>query len=99
MQDCFRLHPEVYGEELAEDDEAAGSADETPAQEGISARNASAEGSTDTPAAKPSPSESTKAATSTEQVAEADVKTGEAKQEGAKAAPRKTRGTGTETTK
>jgi mitochondrial intermembrane space import and assembly protein 40 len=23
MQDCFRLHPEVYGDELADDDEEA----------------------------------------------------------------------------
>jgi intermembrane space import and assembly protein 40 len=98
MQDCFRLHPEVYGEELAEDDEAADSADETPAPEGISARNASAEGSIGTPAAKPTP-EPTKTTTPTEQTAEADVKTGEAKQEGGKAAPRKTRGASTETNK
>lgn len=24
MQDCFRLHPEIYGEELADDEESAG---------------------------------------------------------------------------
>ncbi|KAI1349485.1 hypothetical protein F5Y01DRAFT_316758 [Xylaria sp. FL0043] len=42
MQDCFRLHPEVYGEELADDDEAAPTVDEGAA-DGVSARDVSAE--------------------------------------------------------
>ncbi|KAK9791943.1 hypothetical protein SCARD494_07350 [Seiridium cardinale] len=37
MQDCFRLHPEVYGDELADDDE------ETPAAEGAPEAGAAAE--------------------------------------------------------
>ncbi|RYO76133.1 hypothetical protein DL766_002751 [Monosporascus sp. MC13-8B] len=30
MQDCFRLHPEVYGDELADDDEAQAPAEDAP---------------------------------------------------------------------
>ena len=30
MQDCFRLHPDVYGEELAGEDAAAAAAEEEP---------------------------------------------------------------------
>ena len=41
MQDCFRLHPEVYGEELADDDQAAPADGEAP--EGVLAKDASTE--------------------------------------------------------
>ncbi|KAI0965775.1 hypothetical protein F4678DRAFT_451680 [Xylaria arbuscula] len=71
MQDCFRLHPEVYGDELADDDEAAAAAD------GISARDASAEGapSADTTSTEASSPKPAKAITSAEEVSTADVKT------------------------
>ncbi|RYP38244.1 hypothetical protein DL767_002629 [Monosporascus sp. MG133] len=45
MQDCFRLHPEVYGDELADDDEAQAPAEDAP--------EASASRATPTEAAKP----------------------------------------------
>ncbi|KAI1487627.1 hypothetical protein F5X96DRAFT_649018 [Biscogniauxia mediterranea] len=35
MQDCFRLHPDVYGEELAGEDAAAAAAGEEPTDEAI----------------------------------------------------------------
>ncbi|RYC58616.1 hypothetical protein CHU98_g7610, partial [Xylaria longipes] len=73
MQDCFRLHPEVYGDELAEDDEAAAAADGAPS-EGLSARDASAEGAAATESSTPEP---TKAADATE----VGRKTGEGKPE------------------
>ncbi|KAI1747051.1 hypothetical protein F4782DRAFT_535830 [Xylaria castorea] len=57
MQDCFRLHPEVYSDELADDDEAATEVDGAPS-EGLLARDASAEGAT---ATQSSASEPTKA--------------------------------------
>lgn len=43
MQDCFRLHPEVYGDDLAEADEAAAAVDGTTT-EGALARDAPSEG-------------------------------------------------------
>ncbi|KAI0551300.1 hypothetical protein F4679DRAFT_539939 [Xylaria curta] len=52
MQDCFRLHPEVYSDELAEDDEAEAAVDGVPSEEGLSARDASTEGATESSAAK-----------------------------------------------
>ncbi|KAI0403805.1 hypothetical protein F4802DRAFT_570312 [Xylaria palmicola] len=73
MQDCFRLHPEVYGDELAEDDEAAAAVDGAPS-EGLSARDASANG--DAAAAEPA-----KAVASAEETTSTDLKTGEAKSE------------------
>ncbi|RYP51067.1 hypothetical protein DL768_003511 [Monosporascus sp. mg162] len=48
MQDCFRLHPEVYGDELADDDEAQAPAEDAP--------EASASRATPTDAAKPTAS-------------------------------------------
>lgn len=72
MQDCFRLHPEVYGEELADDEEAAAGADGVET-EGVSARNASAEGAAAVDSASPS---------------KETTKTGEVKPEGEKAVPK-----------
>lgn len=77
MQDCFRLHPEVYGEELADDEEAAAGADGAET-EGVSARNASAEGTSAEDAAAVESSSPSKEAT----------KTGEVKPEGEKAVPK-----------
>ncbi|KAI0184180.1 hypothetical protein EV127DRAFT_351051 [Xylaria flabelliformis] len=54
MQDCFRLHPEVYSDELAEDDEAEAAVDGAPS-EGLSARDASAESATTTESSAPEP--------------------------------------------
>ncbi|TRX93529.1 hypothetical protein FHL15_005501 [Xylaria flabelliformis] len=54
MQDCFRLHPEVYSDELAEDDEAETAVDGAPSER-LSARDASAEGATATESPTPEP--------------------------------------------
>ncbi|GAP86983.1 hypothetical protein SAMD00023353_2401400 [Rosellinia necatrix] len=86
MQDCFRLHPEIYGEELADDDEAAAAAD-AAAPEGVLAKDAPAEDAAGDLATQPSSSESTKAAVPTKEVGEADVKTEETKSAGEKAVP------------
>ncbi|KAI0460303.1 hypothetical protein F5B21DRAFT_140536 [Xylaria acuta] len=79
MQDCFRLHPEVYGDELAEDDEAAAAVDGAPS-EGLSARDASAEGATTAESSTPEP---TKTVTPIKDAdaTEVDRKTGEEKPE------------------
>ncbi|KAI0467737.1 hypothetical protein F4859DRAFT_493449 [Xylaria cf. heliscus] len=77
MQDCFRLHPEVYGDELAEDDEAAAAGDGAPS-EGLSARDASAEGTTATESLASGPKE---AVTPAEDATEVDRETGEEKPE------------------
>ncbi|KAJ8130210.1 hypothetical protein O1611_g3419 [Lasiodiplodia mahajangana] len=68
MQDCFRLHPEVYGDELADDEEAA------PAAEGVSARDASAEGAPATESSIPN-----------QEIAKTDGRAGEPKPDGEKA--------------
>ncbi|TGJ75883.1 hypothetical protein E0Z10_g10949 [Xylaria hypoxylon] len=88
MQDCFRLHPEVYGEELAEDDEAAAAVDGT-ATEGVSAKDASAEGAADVGAAatESSSPEPANTLTPTKEATETDRKTGEAKLDREKAVP------------
>ncbi|KAH8166014.1 hypothetical protein CIB48_g2258 [Xylaria polymorpha] len=77
MQDCFRVHPEVYGDELAEDDEAETSGDGAPT-EGLLARDASAEGVTATESPTPKP---TKTVAPTKDAASVDRKTGEEKPE------------------
>ncbi|KAI1431488.1 hypothetical protein GGR50DRAFT_679354 [Xylaria sp. CBS 124048] len=85
MQDCFRLHPEVYGEELADDD---ASGNEAPT-ETISARTAETETApaSATAAAKSEP-EPTKAARPAEEVVGRDTDKIEANPEGIKdAAP------------
>ncbi|KAI3319454.1 hypothetical protein HD806DRAFT_509030 [Xylariaceae sp. AK1471] len=76
MQDCFRLHPEVYGDELADDDEAAAAVDGT-APEGTSARDASERGADANAAVtKPSSPEPAKTA-ATQELTETDRKNGE----------------------
>ncbi|KAI1109838.1 hypothetical protein F5Y14DRAFT_455585 [Nemania sp. NC0429] len=86
MQDCFRLHPEVYGDELAEDEETP-AADDGVAVEGISGRDNLAKETTGTESLIPEP---TKSATPTpipaEEVAETGAKPGKAGSEGDKAA-------------
>ncbi|KAI1172000.1 hypothetical protein F4777DRAFT_563458 [Nemania sp. FL0916] len=73
MQDCFREHPEVYGDELADDEQAEAAIDgPADAPEGVSARNASTEGaatSTEAPI-----SDRTKDATPAKTVTAADSK-------------------------
>ncbi|KAI0442948.1 hypothetical protein F4803DRAFT_575067 [Xylaria telfairii] len=75
MQDCFRVHPEVYGDELAEDDEAEASGEGAPS-EGLLARDASAEGAATTESSPPKP---TKTVAPAKDAAEVDRKTGEEK--------------------
>ncbi|KAI1128994.1 hypothetical protein F5Y10DRAFT_239300, partial [Nemania abortiva] len=75
MQDCFRLHPEVYGDELADDEEAAPAADGV-ATEDVSAGDASAEGAAAVGSSAPAKEE-----------AKTDGKTGEAKSETETAVP------------
>ncbi|RYO74639.1 hypothetical protein DL764_010792 [Monosporascus ibericus] len=58
MQDCFRLHPEVYGDELADDDEAQAPAEDAP--------DASASRATPTEAAKPAESNAAEKSTAAE---------------------------------
>ncbi|RYP70233.1 hypothetical protein DL771_005620 [Monosporascus sp. 5C6A] len=58
MQDCFRLHPEVYGDELADDDEAQAPAEDPP--------EASASRATPTEAAKPTASNAAEKSTAAE---------------------------------
>ncbi|KAI0908295.1 hypothetical protein F4823DRAFT_499941 [Ustulina deusta] len=77
MQDCFRLHPEVYGEELADDDEAAPAVDEV-ATDGVSSRDATA--------TEPSSPKPTKIGSPTNEVTETDARIGEPKPEGEKVA-------------
>ncbi|KAI1738615.1 hypothetical protein F4680DRAFT_424443 [Xylaria scruposa] len=77
MQDCFRLHPEVYSDELAEDDEAEAAVDGAPS-EGLSARDASTEGATATESSAPEP---TKNVTPIKDADEVNRKTGEEKPE------------------
>ncbi|KAI1819390.1 hypothetical protein F4861DRAFT_546844 [Xylaria intraflava] len=81
MQDCFRLHPEVYEEELADDDEAA--SDAAPAGT-IAARDASAAGPADTATPESSSDEPVKTPRPAEAVAEPDTKKVEEKPEGKK---------------
>ncbi|KAI1161526.1 hypothetical protein F5B18DRAFT_627902 [Nemania serpens] len=83
MQDCFRLHPEVYGDELADDEEAP-AADDGVAAEGTLARDNSAKGAAGTESSAPEP---TKSATPAQEVAETGPRPGEANLEGDKAAP------------
>jgi len=66
MQDCFRLHPEIYGEELADDEESAGAGGDVapPSDEGqTEAVPAAASGAAKTEAAdaaaQAAPSETT----------------------------------------
>ncbi|KAI1200703.1 hypothetical protein F5X97DRAFT_292648 [Nemania serpens] len=85
MQDCFRLHPEVYGDELADDEETQGGDDGVPA-EGISARDNSAQGAAGTESSTPEPTRTT--TTPAKEVAGTSAKTREANLEGDKAAPK-----------
>ncbi|KAI0416523.1 hypothetical protein F5X98DRAFT_343494 [Xylaria grammica] len=88
MQDCFRLHPEVYGEELADDDEAAAAVDGTAA-EGVLAKDASAApaAGADAAAIESSSPQPTKAANPTTEKAETERKTGDVKADREKASP------------
>ncbi|CCO31354.1 Mitochondrial intermembrane space import and assembly protein 40 AltName: Full=Mitochondrial import inner membrane translocase TIM40 [Rhizoctonia solani AG-1 IB] len=43
MQDCFREHPDVYGEELEDDDEASDAAKEPKSEEGTSGNSSEGE--------------------------------------------------------
>lgn len=92
MQDCFRLHPEVYGEELADDDQAAPADGEAP--EGVLAKDASTESAgastadtTAKEAAPEAPPETTKAVKRATDATEANAKVGEAKPEVASSTP------------
>ncbi|KAI1419955.1 hypothetical protein F5Y12DRAFT_788639 [Xylaria sp. FL1777] len=89
MQDCFRLHPEVYGEELADDDEEAATAADGVATDGVSARDAPVEGASDVDATsmKSSSPKPTKIASPTEEVTEIDAKIGKPKPEREKVTP------------
>ncbi|KAI0532282.1 hypothetical protein GGR58DRAFT_490828 [Xylaria digitata] len=87
MQDCFRLHPEVYGEELAEDDETAATVDGA-ATEGVSAKDASAEGTAEVGAsATESSSGPTKTATLPKEATKTERKIGGANVERVKSPP------------
>ena len=61
MQDCFREHPDIYGAELAEDDEEEAAAPAS-APEGVEGAVAKAQ-SEEPAAAKPTTSEKPKAIT------------------------------------
>lgn len=87
MQDCFRLHPEVYGDELADDDEAPATDDGVTA-EGVSARDNSANGVAGPESSTPEP---TKSAAPIKEVAKTGAKTGDTSVEGDKAAPTSSR--------
>jgi intermembrane space import and assembly protein 40 len=81
MQDCFRLHPEVYGDELADDDEAAAAVDGTTT-EGASARDGPEGGADpDAAATKPTSPEPAKTAASIRELTEMDGENGEAESE------------------
>ena len=56
MQDCFRLHPEVYGEELADDEADADSAAGAQSPTEGSPETANAQAAT-TEATRPAPAE------------------------------------------
>ncbi|KAI1276854.1 hypothetical protein F5Y07DRAFT_365286 [Xylaria sp. FL0933] len=87
MQDCFRLHPEVYGEELAEDDEAAPTVDEGAA-DGVSARDVSAESASSVNATSTEPSSKpTKTVSPAKEATETDAKIEEPKSQREKVAP------------
>ncbi|KAK5633708.1 hypothetical protein RRF57_009422 [Xylaria bambusicola] len=78
MQDCFRLHPEVYGDELADDEEAGAAADGAPT-DAVAARDASAEAPSTADAA---PTESAPTTvTSTKETTKTDAKISEPKPE------------------
>ncbi|KAI0508849.1 hypothetical protein F5B22DRAFT_377889 [Xylaria bambusicola] len=66
MQDCFRLHPEVYGDELADDEEAgAATADGAPTDT-VAARDVSAESASVANAAPTEPASKSVAPTTKE---------------------------------
>ncbi|KAI1362042.1 hypothetical protein F5Y08DRAFT_285898 [Xylaria arbuscula] len=86
MQDCFRLHPEVYGEELADDDQAAPADGEAP--EGVMARDASAEGASAIGTTTPTESAAEPAASvRATDATEANAKIGESKPAADKTTP------------
>lgn len=88
MQDCFRLHPEVYGDELADDDEEAPAGEAAPEQSRATTQTAPSEGDGSSasatpqidakPDANPAASDEQPAAVTTAKTPEARTPTSEA---------------------
>ncbi|KAI0427700.1 hypothetical protein F5Y09DRAFT_24067 [Xylaria sp. FL1042] len=88
MQDCFRLHPEVYGEELADDDEATTTVD-GGVEVGVSTRDASVGDASkvDATSIESSSPKPTKTVSPAKEVTGTDAKIEEPKSQGEKATP------------